>query len=84
MEIFISVCTDRVNLLNLKEKFREATNHCKQVLETAAKLEYANITKEYITSQKLLANSQTLRTFGKMLIVFSTKVNLLYLLYSMA
>ena len=83
MEIFISVCTDRVNLLNLKEKFREVTNHCKQVLETA-KLEYANITKEYITSQKLLANSQTLRTFGKMLIVFSTKVNLLYLLYSMA
>ena len=33
-------------------KFRQASNHCKKVLE-AAKLAYANKTKESITSQKL-------------------------------
>ena len=51
-----------------KVKFRQASNRCKRVLE-AAKLAYANKTKESITS-------------GGLLIVFSTKVNLLYLLYS--
>ena len=60
-----------------KVKFRQASNHCKRVLE-AAKLAYATKTKESITSQKLGS-----RAFGKLLIVFSTKVNLLYLLYSM-
>ena len=35
-----------------KVKFRQASNHCKKVLE-AAKLAYANKTKESITSQKL-------------------------------
>ena len=35
-----------------KLKFRQASNHCKRVLE-AAKLAYANKTKESITSQKL-------------------------------
>ena len=35
-----------------KVKFRQASNHCKRVLE-AAKLEYATKTKESITSQKL-------------------------------
>ena len=35
-----------------KVKFRQASNHCKQVLE-AAKLAYATKTKESITSQKL-------------------------------
>ena len=35
-----------------KVKFRQASNHCKRVLE-AAKLAYANKTKEFITSQKL-------------------------------
>ena len=35
-----------------KEKFRQASNHCKRVLE-AAKLVYATKTKESITSQKL-------------------------------
>ena len=35
-----------------KVKFRQASNRCKRVLE-AAKLEYANKTKESITSQKL-------------------------------
>ena len=59
-----------------KVKFRNASNRCKRVLE-APKLPYANKTKESITSLAL-------RTFGKLQIVFSTKVNLLYLLYSMA
>ena len=35
-----------------KLKFRQASNHCKRVLE-GARLAYANKTKEYITSQKL-------------------------------
>ena len=35
-----------------KVKFRQVCNHCKRVLE-AAKLAYANKTKESITSQKL-------------------------------
>ena len=35
-----------------KEKFRQASNRCKRVLE-ATKLAYANKTKESITSQKL-------------------------------
>ena len=59
-----------------KVKFRQASNHCKRVLE-AAKLAYA--TKKRSSS---LPRNLTLRTFGKLLIVFSTKVHLLYLLYS--
>ena len=59
-----------------KVKFRQASNRCKRVLE-AAKLAYATKTKESIISQNL-----ALGTFGELLIVFSTKVNLLYLLYS--
>ena len=35
-----------------KVKFRQASTHCKRVLE-AAKLTYVNKTKEFITSQKL-------------------------------
>ena len=35
-----------------KVKFRKASNHCKRVLE-AAKLAYADKTKEFITYQKL-------------------------------
>ena len=62
-----------------KVKFRQASNHCKRVLE-AAKLAYANKTKEPITSQKL--NSRDFWQIAN--IVFSTKVNLLYLLYSTA
>ena len=61
-----------------KVKFRQASNHCKGVLQ-ASKMEYANETKEKFTSQKLgswhfwwIANS------------ILKKVNLLYLLYSMA
>ena len=61
-----------------KVKFRQTSNCSKGVLE-AAKLAYANKTKEFITSQKL--GSRDFR--GKLPIMFSTKVNLLYLFYSM-
>ena len=50
IEITFFVSTNRINLLNLK--FRQASNHCKMVLE-AVKLAYANKTKESITFQKL-------------------------------
>ena len=42
----------RANSSDSKVKFRQASNRCKRVLE-AAKLVYANKTKESITSQKL-------------------------------
>ena len=61
-----------------KVKFRQASNCYKRVLE-AAKLAYAN----KIKNPSLLRNFP-LWTFGKLLIVFLTKVNLLYLLYSTA
>ena len=57
-----------------KVNFRQTSNRCKRVLE-AAKLAYANKTKELITSEKLGFRDP---------LVFSTKVNLLYLLYSTA
>ena len=56
-------------------QFRQA-NHCKRVLE-AAKLAYANKKKS-----PLLPRNLALVTSGELLIVFSTKVNLLHLLYS--
>ena len=59
-----------------KVKFRQFSNHCKKVLKVA-KFAYANKIKESITSQKL--GSQD---FRKLLLVFSTKVNMLYLLDS--
>ena len=54
-----------------KIKFRQASNSYKRVLE-AAKLAYATKAKESITLQKL----------GSQDLVFSTKVNLLYLSFS--
>ena len=59
-----------------KVKFRQASSHCKRVLE-AAKLAYAIKQKS-----PSLPRNLALGTFGKLLIVFLTKVNLLYLLYS--
>ena len=58
-----------------KVKFRQASNRCKRVLE-AAKIAYANETKESITSQKL-GSRDFWRIANSVL-----KVNLLYLLYS--
>ena len=59
-----------------KGDIRQASNCCKRVLE-AAKLACANETKS-----PSLPRNLDLRTLGKLLIVFSTKVNLLKLLYS--
>ena len=58
-----------------KVKFRQVSNHCKRVLEAA---------KLMLIKQKslLLPRNLALLTSGELLIVFSTKVNLLYLLYS--
>ena len=58
-----------------KEKFRQAINCCKRGFE-ASKLAYANKTRVHY----FLA----LVTFGKFPIVFSIKVNLLYLVYLLA
>ena len=63
-----------------KVKFRQASNHCKRVLE-AVKLAYGLVIKQ---KSLLLPRNFALVTFGELLIVFSTKVNLLYLLYSTA
>ena len=61
-----------------KVKFRQASNHYKRVLE-AAKL-YMLIKQK----SPLFPRNLALVTFGELAIVFSTKVNLLYLLCSMA
>ena len=63
-----------------KIEFRQASNRCKKVLE-AAKLAYANKTKDSITTQKLDS-----RDFWRIANSFlnKSKVNLPYLLYSMA
>ena len=59
------------NSSSSKTKFRQASNHCKSVLE-AAKLLYANKTKESTLSLRNLV----FETFCKLLIVL-TKVNML-------
>ena len=58
-----------------KVKFLQASNHCKRVLE-AVKFAYANKAKESSLHRNL-----ALRTSGELLVVFSAKVNLLYLFY---
>ena len=60
-----------------KVKFRQASNHCKMVLE-AAKLPYATKPK-----CPLLPRNLALKNFGKLLIVFSAKINLVCLHYVM-
>ena len=47
-----------------KVKFRQASNRCKRVLE-AAKLSYANKTKESIASQKLGSRANSVLNKGK-------------------
>ena len=84
---YVAAIVHRNHLLHLyqkdkysdsKVKFRHASNRCKRALE-AAKLAYANKTKESITSQKR-GSGDFLRIANS---VFN-KLNLLYLLYSMA
>ena len=59
-------------------KFRQTSNRCKRVL-VAARLAY--LIKQ---NTLLLPRNLAVVTFGELLIVSSTKVNLLYLLYSTA
>ena len=54
-----------------------ASNRCKRVLE-AVKLAYTNEAKQKSLS---LPRKMALVTFGELLFAFSTKVNMLYLLY---
>ena len=61
-----------------KVKFRHGSNHCKRVIE-AANLHI--LIKQKITS---FPRSFTFGAFSKLPIVFSTKVNLLYLFFSTA
>ena len=61
-----------------KVKFRQASNHCKRVLE-AVKLAYAHKTKESITCKKL--DSWDIWQISNSVL---NKVTLLYLLYSVA
>ena len=56
-----------------KVKFVKGSDCCKRVLE-AAKLAYANMTKSLSLLRKVAP-----KTYSELLIVFSTKVNLLYL-----
>ena len=73
--ITLLICTTKSS--ESKVKFRHASNCCKRVF-VAAKLAYANRTKETITSKKLGSRDLC----GEVIIFFWTKVNLLYLLYS--
>ena len=59
-----------------KVKFRQASNRCKRVFEAA------NLHVLLKQKSPSLLRNLALGTFGELLIVFSTKVNLLYLLYS--
>ena len=59
-----------------KVKFRQASNRCKRVLEAA------NLHMLIKQKSPLLPRNLALMTSGELLIVFSIKVNLLYLLYS--
>ena len=63
------------NSSDSKVKFREASNCCKKVLEATILIKQKSA---------LLPRNLALRTFAELLIVFPTKVNLLYFLYSTA
>ena len=72
------VCIYRMNLPNLKESSDRLMIVAKRFLKLP---HFHMLLKQKSPS---LSRNLALRTFGKLLIVFSTKVNLLYLLYSMA
>ena len=61
-----------------KVKFRQASNYCKRVLKLS------NLHMLLKQKSPSLPRNLALGTFGKLLIVFSAKVNLLYLLSSTA
>ena len=77
IEITFFICTNRTNKSSKSEtKFRQ--------LEIVAKefLKLPNLHRLIRQKSLSLSRNLALRTFSKLLIVFSTKVNLLYLLYS--
>ena len=72
------VCIYRMNLPNLKESSDRLMIVAKRFLKLP---HFHMLLKQKSPS---LSRNLALRTFGKLLIVFSTKVYLLYILYSMA
>ena len=75
---FFFFCNNRIKLLNLKESSE------KLVIVAKGFLKLPNFPMLLKQKSLSLPRNLALKTFGKLLIVFSTKVNLLYLCYSMA
>ena len=75
IEITFFVCTNRINLLNLKESSDRLVIVAKWFL---------NLHMLIRQKSPSLPRNLTVGTFGELLIVLSTKVNLLYLFYSTA
>ena len=71
-------CNNRIKLLNLKESSE------KLVIVAKGFLKLPNFPMLLKQKSLSLPRNLALETFGKLLIVFSTKVNLLYLCYSKA
>ena len=71
------VCTNIMNILNLKVKFSQASNYCKGFLKLPKLHVLMNL------KSPSLPGNLALRTFYELLML-SKKVNLLYSLYSMA
>ena len=77
-EITFFICTDRINPLNLKE------GSDRLVIFAKGLLKLPNLHVLIKQKSPSLPRNLALGTFGELLIVFLTKVNLLYLLYSTA
>ena len=78
LEITFFVFSNRINLLNLKE------SSDRLVIVAKGFLKLPNRHMLLKEKSPLLSRNLVLGTFGELLIVFSTKVNLLYLLFSAA
>ena len=76
IEITFFVCNKRINLLILK------LSSDRLVIAAKRFLKLPNLCMLIKQKSPLLPRNLNLRTFGELLIVFSIKVNLLYLLYS--
>ena len=77
IEITFFFCTNRINPLNLKQ------SSDRLVIIAKGFLKLQNLHMLIKQKSPLLPRNLALVTSGELLIVFSTKVNLLYLLYSM-
>ena len=76
MEITFFVCTNRINLLNLKQ------SSGRLVIVAKGFLKLPNLHTLLKQKSPSLPRNLALGNFGELLIASSTKVNLLYLLYS--